>query len=174
MPKKKGNNDVSFLVNDEIRGYANVRIVGNGIESRVVSLSEAKLIANEMETDLVLINESTDPPITKIGDYHKMIYEIEKSKKKNKSHTSQLKEIQLSVNIAENDLMVKAKKAKEFILNGDKVKVVLTMKGRELLRKEENKRSIYEFIVALEDCAIPESQLREEGNRTIVILKKKK
>ena len=174
MPKKKESSDMSFLINDEIRGYDFVRIVGNNIESKVVSLKEAKELAEKMETDLVLINQSTNPPITKIGDYHKMLYEIEKSKKKNKTHTAQLKEIQLSVNIAENDLKVKAKKAKEFILNGDKVKVVLSMKGRELLRREESKRSIYQFIVELEDCAIPESQLKEEGNRTIVILKKKK
>ena len=84
-----------------------------------------------------------------------------------------LKEIQLSVNITEHDLQTKANNAKKFIENGNKVKVTLTMKGRELSRREENKRSILEFIVMLEDVAVPESQPRDDGNKTIVILKKK-
>ena len=63
--------------------------------------------------------------------------------------------------------------AKKFIENGSKVKVTLTMKGRELTRRDESKRSILEFIVLLEDVAIPEAQPRDDGNKTIVILKKK-
>jgi translation initiation factor IF-3 len=70
-------------------------------------------------------------------------------------------------------LQTKANYAKRFIEDGSKVKVTLTMKGRELSRKEENKRSILEFIVMLEDVAVPESQLRDDGNKTIVTLKKK-
>ena len=68
----------------------------------------------------------------------------------------------------------KAKKATEFLNDGHKVKVILTMKGRELNRREENKRSIFEFIVMLEDVASCESNLKDEGNKTVVILKKKK
>jgi translation initiation factor IF-3 len=70
-------------------------------------------------------------------------------------------------------LQTKANNARKFIESGSKVKVTLTMKGRELSRRDDNKRSILEFIVMLEDVAVPESQPRDDGNKTIVILKKK-
>lgn len=164
----------SYRVNDEIPNYKSVRIIGENIESKVVSFSEAKGIANSMELDLIEINSNTSIPIIKIYDYSKFLYEQKKNAKKNKQHASQLKEIQLSVNIASNDLKVKANKAKEFINSGHKVKVTLTMKGRELNRREENKRSLLEFIVMLEDVASLDSNFRDEGNKTVVILKKKK
>ena len=126
-----------------------------------------------MELDLIEINPSTQPPIMKIASYEKLMYEIKKNAKKNKHTAKPLKEIQLSVNITEHDLQTKANNAKKFIENGNKVKATLTMKGRELSRREENKRSILEFIVMLEDVAVPESQPRDDGNKTIVILKKK-
>ena len=142
MAKKQGNfNLPKFRINDEIYGNYNVRITGEGIESRVVPLKEAKAIAESMELDLIEINPSTQPPIMKI--------------------------------ITEHDLQTKANNAKKFIENGNKVKATLTMKGRELSRREENKRSILEFIVMLEDVAVPESQPRDDGNKTIVIKKKK-
>jgi len=84
-----------------------------------------------------------------------------------------LKEIQLSVNIAKHDLETKANNARKFLEDGSRVRVVLSMKGRELSRREENKKSILEFIVMLDDVAVPETTPRDEGNRTSVILKKK-
>ena len=92
--------------------------------------------------------------------------------KKSKSPSQQVKEIQLSVNISSNDMNTKAKQAMKFIENGNKVKVVLSMRGRELARREENKRSILEFLVMLEDVAKIES-LKDENTRTIAIIKKK-
>lgn len=171
---RKDDDQFNFRVNEEIKFYPQVRIVGENVESKVVSMKEAKRIAEEMELDLVEINNKVTPPIIKICAYDKLIYEMKKAAKKNKQNTSQLKEIQLTVNIASHDLQTKAKKAKEFINEGDKVKVTLTMKGRELNRREENKRSIFEFIAALEDVAIPESMPKDENNKTIVILKRKK
>ena len=162
-----------FRVNDEIRGYNEVRIVGEGIESKVVGLGEARSIAESMELDMIEINSSSNPPIVKIASYEKMIYELKKAAKKNKQSSKPLKEIQLSVNITEHDLQTKANNARKFIESGSKVKVILTMKGRELSRRDDNKRSILEFIVMLEDVAVPESQPRDDGNKTIVILKKK-
>lgn len=170
----KNNSSFNFNINEEIKFYPQVRIVGEGFESKVVSLKEAKTIAESMELDLVEINSKVTPPILRICAYDKFIYEMKKNAKKNKQTTSQLKEIQLSVNIASNDLQTKAKKAKEFIEGGDRVKVTLTMKGRELSRREENKRSIFEFIALLDDVACAESMPKDENNKTIVILKKKK
>lgn len=166
-------NGPSFRINDELSGNYDVRIVGENIESKVVTLEEAKKIAYDMELDLIELNDKNNPPIMKIASYEKLIYELKKNAKKNKQTAKPLKEIQLSVNISEHDLQTKANSARKFIENGNKVKATLSMKGRELTRREENKRSILEFIVMLEDVAIPESQLRDDGNKTIVILKKK-
>jgi translation initiation factor IF-3 len=162
-----------YRVNDEIRGYNELRIVGEGIESKITTMAEARQIAESMELDLIEINPTSNPPVVKVASYEKLMYELKKAAKKNKQSAKPLKEIQLSVNITDHDLQTKANNAKKFIENGSKVKVTLTMKGRELTRREDSKRSILEFIVMLEDVAIPEAQPRDDGNKTIVILKKK-
>ena len=103
-----------------------------------------------------------------------MLYELKKNAKKQQHNAKALKEIQLSVSIADNDMKTKAKNAAKFIMEGSKVKVVLTMKGREKARRDENKKSIYKFITMLDDIAVPESMPKDEGeNKTIVILKRK-
>ena len=164
-------NEFNFRINDEIRNCEKVRIVGDGIDSSVVDIKTARNIASEMNLDLVEINGKVNPPIIRICNYEKFIYQLKKNKKNNKP-TSQTKEIQLSVNIAKHDLETKANQAKRFIEQGDKVKITLSMKGRELNRREENKKSILEFIVMMEDVASIES-MRDESNKTIAILKKK-
>lgn len=162
-----------FRVNEEIKLNGDVRLVGDGIESKIVKMSEARNIAEDMELDLVEINSKVDIPIIKVCNFEKMLYELKKAEKKKMHNTKPLKEIQLSVNIAKHDLETKVNSAKKFIEGGSRVRVVLTMKGRELSRREENKKSILEFVVMMEDVAIPESTPRDEGNKTVVILKKK-
>jgi translation initiation factor IF-3 len=126
-----------------------------------------------MELDLVEIQGKSDVPIIRICNYEKMLYELKKAAKKNKQQAKPLKEIQLSVNIAKHDLETKANNAKKFIEDGSRVRVILAMKGRELSRREDNKKSILEFIVMMDDVAVPESTPKDEGNKTVVILKKK-
>ena len=113
-------------------------------------------------------------PVLRICDYSKYLYELKKQAKQQSKHNNEVKEISLSVNISRHDLETKANKAKEFIDKGYKVKVNLLMRSRELQRREESKRSILEFILLLEDIAVPESMPKDEGNRCIVYLKKKK
>ena len=174
MAKAKKNDFSSkFRVNDEIRIGGNVRIVGEGIESKVVTMSEARKIAEDMELDLVEIQGKSDIPIVRVCNYEKMLYELKKAAKKNKQHVKPLKEIQLSVNIAKHDLETKVNNAKRFIEDGSRVRVTLAMKGRELSRREDNKKSILEFIVMMDDVAVPESTPKDEGNKTVVILKKR-
>ena len=174
MAKAKKNDFSSkFRVNDEIRIGGNVRIVGEGIESKVVTMSEARKIAEDMELDLVEIQGKSDVPIVRVCNYEKMLYELKKAAKKNKQHVKPLKEIQLSVKIAKHDLETKANNAKRFIEDGSRVRVTLAMKGRELSRREDNKKSILEFIVMMDDVAVPESTPKDEGNKTVVILKKR-
>ena len=170
---KKDDFSSRFRVNDEIRVGGNVRIVGEGIESKVIPMSEARRMADDMELDLVEIQGKSDVPVIRICNYEKMLYELKKAAKKNKQQAKPLKEIQLSVNIAKHDLETKANNAKKFIEDGSRVRVTLAMKGRELSRREDNKKSIFEFIVMMDDVAVPESTPKDEGNKTVVILKKK-
>lgn len=115
-------------INDEIRGVETVRIVGDNIESREISLKEAKRIASNLELDLVEINGNVNPPIVKVVDYSKYMFELKKALKNKNKKNCVLKEIQLSTNISSNDLNTKVRKAKEFIEDGNKVKVVLKKK----------------------------------------------
>lgn len=170
---KKKDFSSKFRVNEEIKFNGNVRIVGEGIESKVIPMSEARKIADDMELDLVEIQGKSDVPIIKVCNYEKMLYELKKAAKKNKNQSKPLKEIQLSVSIAKHDLETKVNNAKKFIEEGSKVKVILSMRGRELARREDNKKSILEFIVMMDEVAIPEATPRDEGNKTVVILKKR-
>ena len=170
----KGLNLPRFRVNDEINLSCQVRVIGEGIESKVMSLSSARKLAESLELDLIEVNSNIEPAIVRIANYEKMMYELKKSSKKAKQNQSKpLKEIQLSANIAKHDIETKANKAKEFIEDGSKVKVVLSLRGREMARRDENKKSLLEFIEFMDDVAVPESMPRDEGNRTIVILKKR-
>lgn len=180
MIKGKKNSNVidEPRINEEIVGCDNVRLIYKSDEgenkSVVISIDEARRMADKEGKDLIEINSKTDPPILKIEDYSKYLYELKKQMKNNKKVSFVLKEIQLSTNIAINDLTIKANKAKKFISEGDKVKVVLTMKGRELSRRDESKKCLYEFIDMLSDVSVPEALPRDEGNKCTVILKKKK
>lgn len=170
----KALNLPKFRVNDEINLSCQVRVIGEGIESKVMSLSSARKLAESLELDLIEVNSNIEPAIVRIANYEKMMYELKKSSKKAKQNQSKpLKEIQLSANIAKHDIETKANKAKEFIEDGSKVKVVLSLRGREMARRDENKKSLLEFIEFMDDVAVPESMPRDEGNRTIVILKKR-
>jgi len=176
MRYNKNNNrqkGIWYPVNDEIKISGNVRVVGEGVDSKVVSIAEARSMAIDMGLDLIEINGNLETPILRIANYEKMVYEMKRSAKKNKQNNKPLKEIQLSVNIGRHDLETKAKHAKSFLEDGHKVKVVLKMRGREMARREENKKPILEFIVMLEDVASIDGTLRDEGNKTTVYLKKK-
>lgn len=187
MPKENRNsrrNDnrvVEPRINDEIRGYDSARVIYTNTDdesknfNRVMSLYEAKRTAKDMELDLIEINSKASPAILKIANYSKYLYELKKQlkQKKRNATANTLKEVQLKTNIFDHDLQIKANKAREFIEDGNKVKVVLTMKGRELNRRDESKTCLYKFIDMLSDIAVPESLPKDESNKCIVILKKK-
>jgi translation initiation factor IF-3 len=175
--QKKKSFTNEYRINDEIHGDV-VRLIykptiGNDGFNKVVSMDEARHIAESKELDLIEINNKTTPVIVRMEDYSKFLYEMKKQAKQKKKVVNVLKEVQLSTNISEHDLLIKVKKAKEFIGDGDKVKVVLTMKGRELGRREESKTCLYKFITNMDDVAVPESMPKDENNKSIVILKKK-
>ena len=173
---KKKDNEPNYRINEEIyiEGSPIVRLILPDGNNEVCHISEARKKADEYELDLIEISPKANPPVLKLANYQKMLYELKKNAKKQNRNTKPLKEIQLSVSIAENDLKIKANSARKFIQEGSKVKVVLSMKGREKTRREENKKSIFMFIEMLADIAVPESMPKDEGDsKTIVILKRK-
>ena len=110
----------------------------------------------------------------KKNNYTKYIWELKKKKKKKKKNIVDTKEIQLSVNISKHDMEIKAKHAKEFLSKGEKVRIVLIMRGRELSRREESSKSFYEFLSLMGDEVSYDFSPRNEGNKIVTVLKRKK
>ena len=185
----KPKNNTQFTeprINDELRGNYEVRVsypkdytetdlhIKWEYDSKIMLLSDAKKLANNLNLDIIEINPNINPPIMRIDDYSKWLYKEKKKEKERKQKVVELKEIYLTTNISKHDLDIKANKLMEFVNDGKKVKVVLTMRRRELERKEESKKCLYELILMVNNVAIPESMPNDEGCKSIVIFKKKK
>ncbi|MCP4912030.1 MAG: translation initiation factor IF-3 [Oligoflexia bacterium] len=176
-PKGKGRGrqqqDRGPRINDAIR-VPEVRLIGDdGNAYGVVSLDEAKRIAEEQGLDLVEVSPNAKPPVVKVIDYGKFKYEQQKkaNEAKKKQATSQLKEIQLRPNIEAHDLETKLKRAYKFLNQGDKVKMLMQFRGREMAYRDagmEKFKAIIEGVV--EYGAQIESEPKMMGNRIITIL----
>jgi translation initiation factor IF-3 len=175
MDKKVTKNKNKHKINNDIR-CLEVRLVGYYEEPKVLKTQEAQKIANSEEKDLILINENQNPPVVKIMDYKKFLYDTEKADKERKKNSikSILKEIQLSPEIAENDLKVKSKKAIEFLKNGDKVKCSMILKGRQQYNPERGEITMLKFATLIEDFGILESMPTLQGNKWNMMVKPKK
>lgn len=162
-------------INDEIKA-SDVRLLVYGEEPRVLSLREAFKLADEQELDLILINEKQTPPVVKIEDYNKFLYNLEKMEKLNKKNsvTSEMREIKLSCEISDNDLEVKSKKAKEFLTNGDKVKCFIQLRGRQRANPDRGQLVMLKFATILEEFGSAENLPQLESNKWLMIMKPKK
>ena len=175
------NKSFNYRLNDDIVNYDKVRLIykehsseeGPNDFNKVVSLSEAKKISVKMSLDLIEINSKTTPPLIRLCDYSKFLWEQKKKEKTKNRNSISMKEIQLKANIADNDLETKAKAALKFLNSGHKVKVVLTLKGREMSRKEYSKESFYKFLSIVGEDVLFEMKPKDEGNKTFAIIKKK-
>lgn len=161
-------------INGEVR-FDRVRLVKDGIQT-IISSYEAYKIAESEGLDLILISETSNPPVVKIDDYQKFLYDMEKAEKEKKRNSSKtvMKEIQLSPNIGENDLLTKAKKAKEFLEDQDKVKCVITLKGRQKSMPAAGELVMLKFADTLSEFGLPEALPKMDGNKWLMILKPKK
>lgn len=176
---KKDN--FSARVNDEIK-YYEARVIykehnsenGENDFNKIMKIYEAKQFAENLGLDVIEINSNTTPPIVKIDDYQRHVWEMKQNAKKKNSNVVETKEVQLSVNISKHDMEIKAKHAMEFLEKGKKVRVVLMMKGRELSRREESSKSFYEFLGMLGENISYDNAPKNEGNKLITILKRKK
>lgn len=162
-------------INEKI--YAKiVRLVGDNVEMQICSIYDAKKLARELELDLVEINAKSDPPICKIIDYSKFLYEYRKKEKLNKknSSTTKVKEIKFGPNTDEHDFNFKLDHAKKFIESGHKVKAFVHFKGRQIVHKELGEILLLKLLSALEDSIKVEQLPKLEGRRMITIISPKK
>jgi translation initiation factor IF-3 len=141
-----------------------------------MSSYEAAFLAKEQGKDLILISENANPPVVRIEDYQKFLYNFEKSEKEKKKSNirNEVREIQLSCTIAVNDINTKSKKAKEFLEDGDKVKCVIQLKGRQKSMPEQGELVLLKFAEILAEVGQPEFLPKLEGGRWLMLMKPKK
>jgi translation initiation factor IF-3 len=174
MKKEK---EFSNRINNEIR-VSTVRLVGDNVEQGVFSINEAIKISNDLNLDLIEINPKSDPPVCKIEDYNKFIYNKKKKQKEleknNKSNRVDLKEMRFTPNTDEHDFNFKKNHIINFIKNGDRVRSYVFFKGREITHKDRGQILLLKLADELSDIAIVEKMPYLEGNKMTMFLKSKK
>ncbi|WP_455542632.1 translation initiation factor IF-3 [Intestinibacter sp.] len=163
-------------INDQIRDKELRIISETGEQLGIMSAREAQILANGKNLDLVKISPNAKPPVCKIMDYGKYKYEQARKEKeaKKKQKTIAVKEIRLRPGIESNDLNTKANNAIKFLKKGDKVKVELRFRGRELGHKDIGKEVMLKFIEIVKEFGEPVKAPAFEGNNMVVIIDPKK
>ena len=159
-------------INSAIRD-PEVRVVGaNGEQLGIMSSREANEIADREGLDLVKISPSAVPPVCKIMDYGKYLFDKTKREKEQRKNQKivELKEVQLSMTIEQHDIDIKAKHASRFLLNGDKVKVSIRMSGRQQAYADRGVETENKFAESLSEYAVIEKPAKVEGRHIIMIL----
>ncbi|MBL0184083.1 MAG: translation initiation factor IF-3 [Chitinophagaceae bacterium] len=148
-----------------------VRLVGENLEPGVYSTQDAQKLAQSLELDLVEISPGANPPVCKIIDYNKFLYDEKKKKKemKAKSKTSEVKEIRFTPNTDDHDFEFKVKHAEKFLADGDKVKAHVQFKGRAIMFKERGELLLLKFADRLKDVGALEGLPKMEGKRMLVM-----
>ena len=163
-------------INEKIRTQQ-VRVVGDNIENPgVYSLSEALRMADALELDLVEISPNADPPVCKITDYQKFLYQQKKKQKEIKAKTVQVvvKEIRFGPNTDDHDFQFKLRHAEKFLHEGAKVKAYVFFKGRSILFKEQGEILLLRFAQELEEAGKVEQLPQLEGKRMTMFISPKK
>lgn len=163
-------------INEKIKGLTQVRLVGDNVEPGVFSYTEAMRIADDLGLDLVEISPKADPPVCKITDYQKFLYQQKKRDKEKKANSTKVvvKEIRFGPQTDDHDFNFKLKHAKEFLKEGFKVKAYVFFKGRSILFKGQGEVLLARFAQELEDLGKPEQLPQLEGKRMIITLAPKK
>ena len=165
-----------LMINEQIRDRE-IRLIGsNGEQLGIMSAREAMKLAEEAELDLVKIAPNAKPPVCKIIDYGKYRYELARKEKeaKKKQKTVEVKEIRLSPNIDTNDLNTKVNAAKKFLSKGNKVKITLRFRGREMAHIAQSKHILDDFAKEVEDMAVVEKVPKQEGRSISMVLAEKR
>lgn len=164
-----------YRINDDIQGVSRVRLVGDNVEQGVYSIERAMLRADELGLDLVEISPNADPPVCKIVDFQKFLYQLRKKEKEIKANAVKVvvKEIRFGPQTDEHDYNFKLKHARNFLTEGNKVKASVFFRGRSIMFKEQGEDLLKKFIDDLEDIAKADNTPKLEGKRMIVNLSPK-
>ena len=162
-------------INEKIRAREVNLIDENGQKLGVMSLNEALNIAREKNLDLALVSPNAVPPVCKIMNYGKYKFEQAKREKeaKKKQRVLEVKEIRVTPNIEEHDFGFKLKNAKKFLTDGNKVRITVRFRGREINNSKAGEVVLNKFIEGLEDVATVEKKPKLEGRNMFIILAKK-
>lgn len=164
------------MINEQIKDKE-IRLIGeNGEQLGVMSAKDALKMAREAELDLIKIAPTAKPPVCKIIDYGKYRYELARKEKeaKKKQKVTDIKEIRISPNIESNDLNTKVNAARKFLEKGDKVKVTLRFRGREMAHMANSKVILDVFAEKLADIAVLEKPAKLEGRTMQIVLAEKR
>ncbi len=164
------------MINEQIRDKE-VRVIGvNGEQLGIMSARDAMKLALDAELDLVKIAPTAKPPVCKIIDYGKYRYELARKEKeaKRKQKIIEIKEVRLSPNIDTNDLNTKVNAARKFISKGDKVKVTLRFRGREMSHMANSRHILDDFAEKLADIATVDKPAKVEGRSLVMFLTEKR
>ncbi len=165
-----------LMINEQVRDRE-VRLIGeNGEQLGIMSAKDAMKIAREANLDLVKIAPTAKPPVCKIIDYGKYRYEMARKEKeaKKKQKTVEVKEVRLSPNIDTNDLNTKMNNARKFLEKGNKVKITLRFRGREMAHMGASKHILDDFAESLSDIATVEKPAKLEGRSMSIVLAEKR
>lgn len=158
-------------INERLLRFDNVRVIGpESDQLGVMPVRESLNKARELGLDLVLVAERADPPVVKIVDYGKHKYEQSKLKKDKKPKGQDVKGVKLSPNIGEHDVQVIVRKARTFLTDGDKVRVVCRFRQRELAHPEVGRRKIQSVIDAVADLGKPDKDPALSGREMVVVI----
>ena len=151
-------------------------MVGEGGEPNIISLDEALKTARDLNLDLVEISPKAEPPVCKIIDYKKFIYDQKKKQKaiKSKAQKVVIKELRFGPNTGEHDFDFKLKHAKSFLEDGSKVKAFVFFRGRSIIFKDKGQILLLRLAQALEDIGVVETMPKLDGKKMIMIIAQKK
>lgn len=149
-----------------------VRVVGEGIEPKICPLKEAMNLAYSKDLDLVEISPNSNPPVCKVMNYQKHLYELKKKEKEKKAKSAKMlvKEIRLGPQTDDHDFEFKLKHAQRFLEEGNKVKVDVFFKGRTIVYKEQGEQKLLKFAEALLEYGKPEQMPKLEGKKMLIII----
>jgi translation initiation factor IF-3 len=161
-----------LLINEQIRDKE-VRLIGSdGEQIGIVPIKEAQKLANEKNLDLVKIAPQAKPPVCKIMDYGKYKFDAAKKEKeaRKKQKTISVKEIRLSASIEKHDFQTKMKNAQKFIKDGDKVKISVVFRGREMMHTQKGSELLQQAISILDELVVVEQKPKLEGRNMVIVV----
>ena len=177
-PMRRGRVEKEYpnRINDKIRGVYEVRLVGDNVEQGIYTYQQAMHIADEQNLDLVEISPNAEPPVCRILDYQKFLYQKKRKEKEQKANSAKvvIKEIRFGPQTDDHDYNFKLKHAQEFLKDGNKVKAYVFFRGRSIVFKEQGELLLARFANDLAEFGKVEAMPKLEGKRMIVNIAPKK